>query len=249
MKISVVTAVYNREATIARAMASFRDQTWQNKQQVVVDGASKDSTLNIVRSFTGADSIVISESDNGIYDAINKGIEQATGDIIGLLHSDDFFAHEGVLANIAAAFEDPDLDVVYADAGFFKPGYPSAITRRYNSERLSSARIQNGWMPAHTTMYFRRQVFEKFGVYRTDFEIAADFEFIARTFGSGQIKSRYVPDIWMMMQTGGASTGGLKSKLILNKEVLRACRMNDISTNYVRLLSKYPAKLLELIRR
>jgi glycosyltransferase involved in cell wall biosynthesis len=249
MKISVVTAVYNREATIARAIDSFEKQSWMNKQQVVVDGASKDGTLEIVHSYTNDNAIIVSEQDKGIYDAINKGIALATGDVIGLLHSDDFFAHTDVLSEIAEAFEDPNLDIVYADAAFFSPGKPDHITRRYNSSRFSASRIRNGWMPAHTTMYARRRVFEEYGNYRKDFKIAADFEFIARTFGSGQIRSRYVPEIWMMMQTGGASTGGIKSKLLLNKEVLRACRMNRIPTSYPRLLSKYPEKLLELIRR
>ena len=249
MKISVVTAIYNREATIARAMESFQQQTWQDKQQIIVDGASTDGTMEIVQNFTDEKSVVVTERDNGIYDAINKGIALATGDVVGLLHSDDFFAHSSVLAQIAGAFEDPDLDIVYADAGFFSPGQPGRIIRRYNSGRFSSSRIRNGWMPAHTTMYARRRVFEKYGSYSDEFRIAADFEFIARTFGSGGIKSLYIPNIWMMMQTGGASTGGLKSKLVLNREVLKACRMNEIPTSYARLLSKYPEKILELVRR
>jgi glycosyltransferase involved in cell wall biosynthesis len=249
MKISVVTAVYNREATIGRAMESFDRQTWEDKQQVVVDGASKDDTLKILNGYRKEHSIIVSERDNGIYDAINKGIALATGEVIGLLHSDDFFAHDDVLSEIAEAFEDPELDIVYADAAFFSAEKPTHITRRYNSSRFDALRIKNGWMPAHTTMYVRRRIFEEYGVYRTDFEIAADFEFIARTFGSGQIRSRYIPEIWMMMQTGGASTGGIKSKVLLNREVLRACRINSIQTNYARLLSKYPEKLLELIRR
>lgn len=249
MKISVITAIYNREATIARAMESFQQQTWQDKQQIIVDGASTDRTMEIVQNFTDENSVVVTERDNGIYDAINKGIALATGDVVGLLHSDDFFAHSSVLAQIAGAFEDPDLDIVYADAGFFSPGQPSRIIRRYKSGRFNSSRIRNGWMPAHTTMYARRRVFEKYGNYSDEFRIAADFEFIARTFGSGRIKSLYIPNIWMMMQTGGASTGGLKSKLVLNREVLKACRMNEIPTSYARLLSKYPEKILELVRR
>jgi glycosyltransferase involved in cell wall biosynthesis len=249
MKISVVTAVYNREATIGRAMDSFEKQSWRNKQQVVVDGASRDGTLKIVHSFPHDNAIIVSEQDKGIYDAINKGIALATGDVIGLLHSDDFFAHSNVLSEIAEAFEDTDLDIVYADAAFFSPGTSDHIKRRYNSSRFSASQIRNGWMPAHTTMYARRRVFEEYGNYNDEFKIAADFEFIARTFGSGSIKSRYIPAIWMMMQTGGASTGGFKSKLLLNREVLKACRMNGIPTSYARLLSKYPEKLLELIRR
>lgn len=229
-------------------MDSFQRQTWRDKEQLVIDGGSTDRTMDIVRNYTSGNSVILSEPDNGIYDAINKGISLATGDIIGLLHSDDFFAHSSVIAQIAGAFADPNLDVVYADAGFFAPGDPNRIKRRYNSGRFSPTQIRNGWMPAHTTMYVRRRVFEQYGTYSDEFKIAADFEFIARIFGSGELKSLYFPEIWMMMQTGGASTGGIKSKIVLNREVLKACRMNGISTNYARLISKYPRKLLELVR-
>ena len=192
--------------------------------------------------------IIISEPDAGIYDAINKGIKRSTGEIVGLLHSDDYFANDRVLSHVGQAFEDPELDIVFADASFFDASNPEKPVRRYDSSRFHPDNICDGWMPAHTTMYVRREVFETFGHYRTNYAIAADFEFVARVFSSGKIKWRYVPEVWMMMQTGGLSTSGLKSKITLNREVLRACRENGINTSYLRLIHKYRTKILEYLR-
>lgn len=246
--ISVITAVYNRAATIGRAMDSLAEQT-HPAEHVVIDGASTDGTLDIVRDRAGAGDTVISEPDNGIYDALNKGIAAAKGDVIGLLHSDDLFASPTVLARIAEMFDaDADLDAVYADAAFFRPEAPDRIIRRYRSARFSPARIGWGLMPAHTTLYLRRRVFDHHGLYRTDYRIAADYEFIARIFKDGTLKARYEPDVWVKMQTGGISTGGLRSTIQINREVLRACRSNGIKINWFKLLSKYPAKIAEFLR-
>jgi len=188
---------------------------------------------------------VTSGPDDGIYDALNKGIAMARGDIVGLLHSDDYFADDSVLAQVAEAFGDPDLDVVYADAAFFTPSAPSKITRRFRSKRFAPDMIARGWMPAHPTMFIRKRVFDEFGLYKTHYKIAGDFEFVARIFRSGQVRARYVNRIWVMMQSGGASTAGLKAKWILNTEVIRGCRENGIKTNLAQVLMKYPAKFLE----
>lgn len=249
MKISVVTAVYNRQATIVQALESFSAQDWSDKEQVIIDGRSTDGTLDLIKTHAQPGAVIVSEPDNGIYDAINKGIKAATGDVIGLLHSDDRFADTTVLTEIAQAFQDPSVDVVFADAGFFESAAPDRVVRRYNSGRFSRDAIARGWMPAHTTMYARRRVFDSFGLYKTDYHIAADFEFVARIFGKGGATYRYVPKVWMLMQTGGASTNGLGAKITLNREVLRACRENGIRTSYLRILSKYPAKILERFQR
>lgn len=245
MKISVITAVYNREDTIARAIRSVEAQDHGDVEHLVIDGASRDRTCAIVRDCASPLVTLSSEPDAGIYDAINKGVRRASGEVIGLLHSDDRFAHERVLSTVAAQFADPALDAAYADAAFFAPDAPDRLVRHYNSSRFSPARIGMGWMPAHTTLFLRRRVFERFGLYKTDYRIAADFEFVARILKDEDIVSRYVPDIWVHMQTGGVSNAGLASKLTLNREVLRACRENGIPTNYFNILSKYPLKFLE----
>ncbi len=248
--ISLVTAVYNRAGTIGRAMESIAAQTVQPFEHIVIDGASKDDTLGIVRSHATPSTKITSEPDKGIYDALNKGIRAAGGDVIGLLHSDDLFADDTVLDQVRSAFdEDTALDAVYADASFFHPDAPEKVIRRYSSARFSPVHIAWGLMPAHPTLYLRRSVFDRFGDYRTDYRIAADYEFIARIFSNNAIKSRYIPHIWVHMQTGGASTGGLSSTFVLNKEVMRACRENSVDTNWFKLLSKYPLKVGEFLRR
>lgn len=249
MKISVVTAVYNRASTIGQTIESVAAQSYSDVEHIIIDGSSSDSTLEVIEQNRNARMVIHSEPDKGIYDALNKGIERATGEILGVLHSDDLFAGSDVLEKIAQLFNDPSLDAVYADAAFFNPGKPGKFIRRYDSSRFTPEKIAGGWMPAHTTLFLRRRVFERFGLYRIDYKIAADFEFMARIFISGTLKTVYVPEIWVQMQMGGASTGGLQSKILGNWEVMRACRENSIRTNYAKILSKYPMKLFEYLKR
>lgn len=249
MKISIITAVYNREGTIARAIRSVQSQDHDDVEHLVIDGASHDRTCEIVKECASPLVTLVSEPDEGIYDAINKGIRAADGEVIGLLHSDDRFAHEGVLSAVASHFQDASLDAVYADAAFFSERAPDKLIRRFNSGRFGPEKIQMGWVPAHTALFLRRRVFDRFGLYKTDYRIAADFEFIARIFKGGGITSRYVPEVWAHMQTGGVSTAGLSSNIVGNREILRACRENGISSNYFKILSKYPLKLLEYVVR
>lgn len=248
MKISVITAVYNREGTIERSIRSVASQSHRDIEHLIIDGASQDRTCEIVQACSGPLVTFVSEPDKGIYDAINKGIRASSGEVIGLLHSDDRFAHDEVLSAVAGQFEDDTLDAVYADVAFFSEHSPEKLIRRYNSGRFNPDRVQGGWMPAHTSLFLRRRVFDRFGLYKTDYRIAADFEFIARIFKDHGIEARYVPDIWVHMQTGGASNAGLGSKITLNREILRACRENGIRSNYFKILSKYPLKLLEYVR-
>ena len=249
MKITVITAVYNREKTIARAINSVEAQSHNDIEHIVIDGASQDRTCEIIKACASPLVTLVSEPDEGIYDAINKGIRASSGDVIGLLHSDDRFAHQNVLSEVNACFDDETIDAVYADAAFFSEHAPDRLIRRYNSARFGPRQIPMGWMPAHTTLFLRRRVFDRFGLYKTDYKIAADFEFIARIFKDHAINARYVPDIWVHMQTGGASTASIGSKLTLNREVLRACKENDIDTNYLKIISKYPLKLLEYVKK
>lgn len=248
MKISVITAVYNRQGTIERSIRSVASQSHFDIEHLIIDGVSQDLTCEIVQACAGPIVTFVSEPDNGIYDAINKGIRASRGEVIALLHSDDRFAHDEVLSGVAAHFEDNALDAVYADVTFFSAQSPGKVIRRYNSGRFSPSKIPWGWMPAHTALFLRRRVFDRFGLYKTDYRIAADFEFIARIFKGGAIMARYVPEVWVNMQAGGISNAGLRSKIILNREIMRACRENGIRSNYLKILSKYPLKLLEYVR-
>jgi glycosyltransferase involved in cell wall biosynthesis len=188
---------------------------------------------------------VVSERDHGIYDAMNKGVDLATGDVIGFLNSDDHYAHDRVLAGVAAAFE--NTDAVFGDVGFFSPDRPDRLLRRYRSRQFAPKRLSWGWMPPHPALFVRADVFRRVGAFRTDFRIAGDFEWIVRAFATSAIRYRHLPDLLVRMRTGGISTGGWRNTLLLNREVMRACRENGLSTNWPKLLSKYPAKMLEFV--
>ena len=179
---------------------------------------------------------------------MNKGIALAKGDVIGLLNADDHYAHNAVLMDVAKAFLPQNIDVVFGDVGFFRQNAPDKIIRHYNSGSFNPKRIAFGIMPAHPATFLKREIYERFGSFKTDFQSAADFEFIARIFKSNQLRYKYLPEILVKMQSGGVSTKGLHSILTLNQEILRACRENDIRSSVFHLACKAPARLLELIR-
>ena len=247
MKISIITAVFNREHTIARAIESIYNQSYDEVEHLVIDGSSTDNTVAVAHCASRGRSIILSEPDRGIYDALNKGIFISTGEIIGILHSDDRYADSNVLSEVASLFKNPDLMVAYGDAAFFRPDNPSTLFRRYRSNRFTPQKIAWGWMPSHTSIFFRKEVFATFGVYKTDYQIAADFEFIARIFKNANVRSTYINRVLIHMQSGGISTSGWRSTIRLNNEVLRACRENGIYSNVAMILSKYPLKALEYI--
>lgn len=249
MKISVVTVCFNAAETIAGTLESVARQTHPDVEHIVIDGASTDGTMDIVRRYAGRLAQVVSEPDQGIYDAMNKGLRVATGDIIGLLNADDIYSDTRVLERVSVAMKREQLDALFGDAEFVSPERPDKPLRRYRSDRFRPDRIAWGWMPAHPTLFLRRRVYERFGGFRTGYRIAGDFELVARVFHGDTLKYRHVPEVIVRMRTGGISTGGWRNTLLLNREVLRACRENGINTNLPKILSKYPAKLLEFLRR
>lgn len=249
MRITIVTVCFNAADTIAATLRSVASQTHPDVEHIVIDGGSTDGTLALVAAHGAHVARVISEPDRGIYDAMNKGIRLASGELIGILNADDVYADEAVLARVAAVVEQENLDALYGDVAFFAPQRPDVTTRRYSSRRFSPSRMAWGWMPAHPTLFLRRSLFERFGFYRTDFRIAGDYELIARFFKNGDLHYRYLPEVLVRMSTGGVSTGGWRNTLLLNREVLRACRENGIRTNLCMLLSKYPLKALEFVRK
>lgn len=248
MKISVVTVSYNAAATIAETLASVAGQTHEDVEHIVIDGGSTDGTHEVIARHGAHVARFVSEPDRGIYDAMNKGVALASGEVIGFLNADDRYAHARVLTTVAAAIEAEDLDAVYGDVAFFQPDAPLSPVRRYRSSRFSPARLAWGWMPAHPALFMRRRVFQRVGPFRTDYRIAGDYEFVARAFRSGQLCYRHLPEVVVHMRVGGVSTGGLRNTLLLNREVLRACRENGIRTNALMILSKYPMKMLEYLR-
>jgi glycosyltransferase involved in cell wall biosynthesis len=249
MKISIITVAFNAAHTIADTLESVAGQTHPGIEHIMVDGASTDGTLDVVRRHGQRVARLVSEPDHGIYDAMNKGIRLATGDVIGFLNADDMYADTGVLERVSAIMKREGLDALFGDAEFVSPARPDRPLRRYRSERFRPDRIAWGWMPAHPTLFLRRQVYERFGMFRTDYRIAGDFELVARMFHGGTLRYRHLPEVLVRMRTGGVSTGGWRNTILLNREVLRACRENGIPTSLPKILSKYPAKLLEFLHR
>jgi glycosyltransferase involved in cell wall biosynthesis len=249
MKISVITVAYNAATTIADTLGSVAAQTYPEVEHIVVDGASRDGTQEVVAMHGSRVAKFISAPDRGIYDAMNKGVVVATGDVICFLNADDVYAHTGVLSDVADLMKQECLDALFGDVEFFRPGTPNLAVRRYSSARFRPERISWGWMPAHPALFLRREVFKRTGPFRTDYRIAGDFEFIARAFWHQQLRYRHLSEVLVRMRIGGISTGGWRNTWVLNREVLRACRENSISTNILKIFSKYPAKLLEYFRK
>ena len=228
MKISVVTSVYNRVDMIAEAIGTVRAQTYDNVEHVLQDGASSDGTRAVIEALATSNLLFESTPDGGIYDGINRGIARATGDVIGLMHSDDLFASEGVLQSVAEAFARSDVDGVYGDLVYVSATDPSRVIRTWVSGPYHPERLRRGWMPPHPTLYLRRQVFERWGAYDTEFRIAADYEAMLRWLVTGHIRLAYIPQVMVRMRVGGESNKSIGRILRKSSEDLRAMRRHGV---------------------
>jgi glycosyltransferase involved in cell wall biosynthesis len=220
-------------------------QTYSEIEYIIIDGCSTDGTINLVRSYGERISKFISAKDNGLYDAINKGIQVATGDIVGVLHSDDFFYNNLVVEKIARAFEEIEIDAVIGDIQFVDPVDSLKIVRYFSSRKFNLAKFRFGYMPPHPSFYIRRELHEKLGYYKTDYKIAADYELVLRFLLIRKIKYRYLEMPFVSMRSGGVSNKSIGSNITLNREIARACRENGIYTNYLLIYSKYITKVFE----
>lgn len=227
--ISVITATYNSAATLRDCLASVSLQSYSNIEHIIVDGASTDKTLQIASEYSNRISRLISEPDNGIYDALNKGIAVATGDIIGFLHSDDQLANDGVLEQITKAFDDPEVSGVYGDLLYVDEKNGVRIIRHWKSKPYSRRDLARGWMPPHPTLYVRRDWFTKIGGFDTSYRIAADYLSVLRLFSSPDFKATYIPEVLVKMRVGGVSNRSFKSITHKSKEDWRALRECGIS--------------------
>lgn len=245
MKVSIITVTYNSAKTLQDTIDSLTFQDYSNIEYIIVDGNSTDGTLDIIKNNPSVISQWISEPDKGLYDAMNKGIKIATGDIVGIINSDDFYHRPDSISQIVAAFQDFKSDCVYADLIFVNPSNLEKTVRYYRSGRFSHTKFKKGLMPAHPTFFTYRENFLKFGYYETDYKIAADFELLVRFLYRYKLSYYYLPIDLMKMRTGGLSTKSWKSNFIINKEDLRACNENGLKTNYLWLYSRYFKKLLE----
>jgi glycosyltransferase involved in cell wall biosynthesis len=247
LSMSIITVVRNGEDTIRDCLSSVAFQS-HRCVHVIIDGGSTDNTLEVVSEFPHVARLV-SEPDCGIYDAMNKGIARVSGDIIGILNSDDFYVDNAVLSRVANAFAAHDIQSAFGDLVYVKKNDTEKIVRYYSSAGCTPEKFAYGWMPAHPTFFVRRHCYEEFGLFKTDYRIAADFELLARFLAKNRISYHYLPEVLVKMRSGGVSTKSWRSNVILNREIVRACRENGIATSYVKVYSKYFAKVSQLLRR
>lgn len=249
MKISIITATFNSGKTIVDTMVSVLRQTYTNFEYLVIDGGSSDDTIEKVKSYEprfGDRLRWISEKDRGIYDAMNKGIKMATGDVVGILNSDDYYTDIDILQTVADSFENNNrLDALYGDIHFVRDGSPDKCVRYYSSRMFSPFWLRFGFMPAHPSFYCKREVFEKAGLYSLDYKIGADYEMMVRLFKKYRIKSQYINKDFVTMRTGGASNNNVRSRWTLINEDVKACRDNGIYTNSILVSFKFLYKIFE----
>ena len=228
MKISIITISFNAKATIENTLKSVANQSYKNIEHIIVDGGSKDNTLEICNSFSHV-SKIISEPDKGVYDAFNKGIKLTTGDIIGFLNADDVFFNKNSVQEIAKAFSENKTDIVYGNLDYINEN--GKVIRNWISKPYVKGLIQKAWMPAHPTFYCRKEIYKRLGGYNDSFKIAGDFELCIRFLEVHKVHSFYLNKKLVKMLVGGVSNNGLKSKWTIFKEELRALKLNEIKIN------------------
>ena len=238
-KVSLVTAVYNGEKTVGQTITSIQTQTYKNIEHIIIDGNSADNSIEVIKSHNHPKLKMISESDQGIYHALNKGITLSTGDIIGFVHSDDFLCQKDAIKKIVQAFSKTQTSAVYSDLDYVAQSDPSKIIRHWSAGEFLPSRLKHGWMPPHPTLYLPRSVYEKYGMFKTDYQVAADYEFILRVFSQIKGDVFYIPETLYKMRIGGISTTSIFTKM---REDYRAMRCHKTG-NVITLLRKNFSKL------
>lgn len=249
MKISVITVVRNNADTIADTLRSITTQTHPDIEHIVIDGASADGTLEIVKRLGNRGTKILSEPDYGIYDAMNKGIALATGDVIGFLNADDIYADESVLTQVAQIMADSSMDACYADLVYVDRKDTDRIVRYWKSRPYEAGLFEKGWLPAHPTFYARRRVYERYGGFDTRFRIQSDFELAMRFLHIHHIRSIYIPHIWVRMRMGGVTNRRVIDVIRGNLEAWRACRKHALRISPLFILTKVLSRVPQFFAR
>ena len=249
MKASIITVTYNSVTTLRDTIESVLGQDYQDIEHIIVDGASTDGTIELVKSYGDKIAQFISEPDCGMYDAMNKGIRRSTGDVIGILNSDDFYASSHIISTVIQQMLISGADCIFGDLVYVPPSDLKKVVRYYSSAHFHPRLFAYGWMPAHPTVFINRWVYDQYGLFKTSYKIAADYELLVRFLGRHQLSFHYIPLVMVYMRTGGASTVSLKSNWILNREIVRSCQEHNISTNIFKVSSKYFTKIFQLLDR
>lgn len=248
MKISIITVVWNNAKTIKDAINSVLNQSYKDVEYIVIDGASTDGTIEIVQSY-GDKIKFISEKDNGLYDAMNKGIRMATGDVVGILNSDDFYASDKILQIVADEFLKGNIDSVYANLEYIDANDPKRVIRYWRSKKYQEGLFRSGWHPAHPTFFVKKEIYEKYGVFDLSFKIAADYELMLRFFEKCKITSSYVDEVFVKMRIGGESNRSIKNIIKANMESYKAWKANGLYINPLRFLLKPFSKIIQFIKK
>lgn len=250
MKISIITVAYNAASTIRDCLQSVAEQSFQDVEHIIIDGASTDGTMEVIERYRDHLASVISEPDQGIYDAMNKGIRLATGDVVGTLNADDWYADPEVLAKVARAFrDDVELDAVYGDLVYVAKDDPSRIVRYWQSRPYGKGLFERGWMPAHPTFFVRREVYQRLGLFDLDFQIQSDFELTMRFMAVNGIKTRYLPGIMVNMRMGGVTNNSISNVIRGNIEAYRACRKNGLNVSPLFIARKLFSRIPQFLSR
>jgi len=249
VKISVITVALNSQATIEETILSVHRQAHAEREHIVIDGGSQDGTLEVVDRHREKIAICVSESDAGIFDAMNKGLARASGDIVGFLNSDDVYAHDQVLMHVAAAFRDPAVEAVYADLVYVDRRHPGKVVRYWRSGDFQPGSFARGWMPAHPTFYARREVYERLGGFNLEYRLQGDFELTLRFLEVHRIRARHVAEIWVRMRTGGVSNRNWRDVVRGNIEAYRAARANGLKVTPWFVLRKIVSRIPQFFAR
>lgn len=237
MRISIITATYNSAATVADTLRSVAEQTYPQVEHLIVDGLSKDDTLRIVEQFPHV-ARVNSEKDKGIYDAMNKGIALSSGEIVGILNSDDFYVNSEVLQWVAEAFADPAIDAVYGNLQYVDPLNTNKVLRNWRAGAFHRNKFYQGWMPPHPGFFVRRRLYDQYGVFNTALRSAADYEIMLRFLFKHEAKAAYVDKLLVKMRSGGVSNASLRNRLRANREDRQAWLLNGLKPRFYTLTLK-----------
>lgn len=246
MKVSIITVVYNNKKTIKDAIESVLNQTYKNIEYIVIDGASNDGTVEIVQSYSNKIDKFISEPDNGLYDAMNKGLKLATGNIIGILNSDDFYASNNIIEKVVNVFNENNIDSVYGDLVYVDSNNTDKIVRYWKSIPFKKGLFRKGWHPAHPTFFVKKDVYDKYGIFNLDFKIAADYEIMLRFLEKYKISTYYIPEILVKMRIGGESNKNIKNIVRANIECYKAWKINELKPPLLLGIKKPFSKLSQV---
>jgi glycosyltransferase len=246
MKVSIITATYNSSQTIVDTLKSLNSQTYKDIEHIIIDGQSKDNTLSLVEQYSSKVNTVISEPDKGIYDALNKGVLAATGDVVGFLHSDDLFAHSNVVRDIVLQLQSSNCDALYGDLQYVSKDNTDSVIRLWKSGEYTKNKLKNGWMPPHPTFYMKRDLYNKIGLFDLSFSIAADYDFMLRYLSSNNSRVTYLQKVIIKMRVGGASNRTLMNIIQKTKEDIRALKNNNLYWPWA-LLIKNISKIPQFI--